>query len=61
MAADKACKLCRRIVKGNICPACKTTELSKNWRGVIVVVDPTSEMAKAAGITAPGRYAVKVK
>ena len=59
--ADKACKLCRRIVKGNICPACKTTELSKTWRGVLVVVNPESEIAKAAGIEAPGKYAVKVK
>ena len=59
--AEKACRLCRRIVKGNICPACKTTELSKNWTGVLVVIDPESEIAKAAGITAPGRYAVRVK
>ncbi|MBU3905125.1 MAG: DNA-directed RNA polymerase subunit E'' [Nanoarchaeota archaeon] len=58
---EKACKLCRRIVKGNICPACKTTELSKNWKGILVVVDPESEIAKVAGIAAPGRYAVKVK
>lgn len=58
---DKACKLCRRIVKGNICPACKTTELSKNWKGVLIVLDPQSEIAKKAGISAPGRYAVTVK
>ncbi|MBU3896469.1 MAG: DNA-directed RNA polymerase subunit E'' [Nanoarchaeota archaeon] len=59
--ADKACRLCRRIVKGNICPACKTTELSKNWKGVLVVLDAESEIAKKAGITAPGRYAITVK
>lgn len=59
--ADKACKLCRRIVKGNICPACKTTELSKNWKGTLVVVDVNSEIAKEAGITAPGKYAIRVK
>ncbi len=59
--ADKACKICRRIIKGNICPACKTTDLSKTWKGTLVVLDPESEIAKSAGITAPGRYAVKVK
>ncbi|MDD5416439.1 MAG: DNA-directed RNA polymerase subunit E'' [Candidatus Aenigmarchaeota archaeon] len=59
--ADKACKLCRRIVKGNICPVCKTTELSKNWKGVLIVIETDSEIAKKAGITAPGRYAVTVK
>jgi len=59
--SEKACKLCQRIIKGNICPACKTTELSKNWKGILVVVDVNSEIAKVAGITAPGKYAIKVK
>lgn len=58
---DKACRLCRRIIKGNICPACKSSDLSKNWKGILVVVSPESEIAKEAGITAPGRYAIRVK
>jgi len=60
--ADRACKICRRLVKGNSCPACKTSELSRNWRGVLVITDPEkSDLAKEAGIVAPGKYAIVVK
>ena len=58
---DKACKVCRRLVKGNVCPVDKTSELTKNWKGVLLVLNADSEIAKEAGITAPGKYAVKVK
>ena len=58
---EKACKTCRRIVKGNLCPICKTSNITTNWRGLIVVINPDSEIAKEAGITAPGKYAVRVK
>ena len=59
--AEKACRVCRRLVKGSICPICKSTDLTKSWRGSLVVIDATSEIAKEAGITAPGKYAVRVK
>lgn len=59
--AEKACKKCRRLVKGNICPICKSTELTKSWRGIILVLNSESEIAKEAGITAPGKYASRVK
>lgn len=59
--SEFACKICRRLVKGNFCPVCKTNEITKSWKGVLVVFDPESELAKAAGITAPGKYAVRVK
>jgi len=58
---EKACRTCRRLVKGNTCPACKTSELSKSWKGVLIIIDPESDIAKAAGIAVPGRYAIKVK
>jgi len=58
---EKACKICRRLVKGNLCPACKSTDLTPSWKGLIVVFDANSEIAKEAGITAPGRYAIKTK
>ncbi len=61
MAVEKACKRCRRLIRGNICPACKDSELTKSWKGVIVIFDPESEIAKGAGITAPGKYAIKIK
>ena len=59
--AERACKICKRLVKGNVCPACKTSDLSKNWKGVLVVFNPESEIAKEAGIVSPGKYAIRVK
>jgi DNA-directed RNA polymerase subunit E" len=59
--AEKACRNCRRLVKGSICPICKSTDLTKSWRGSLVIIDANSEIAREAGITAPGKYAVRVK
>ena len=60
--ADRACKVCRRIVKGNMCPADKSTDLTKSFRGVVTILDAQkSEIAKEAGINAPGKFALKVK
>ena len=59
---ERACKVCRRIVKGNMCPADKSTDLTKSFRGVVTVIDPAkSEIAKEAGLVAPGKFAIKVK
>ena len=58
---EKACRVCRRIVKGSICPICKSNDLTKSWRGSLVVISSESEIAKEAGIVSPGRYAVRVK
>jgi DNA-directed RNA polymerase subunit E" len=59
--AEKACRNCRRLVKGSICPICKSNDLTKSWRGSLVVLSADSEIAKEAGITTPGKYAVRVK
>lgn len=61
MAKEKACKLCRRLVSGDMCPACKGSDLTKNWKGVVVIIDPDSEIAEVMDIKAPGRYAIKVR
>ena len=58
---EKACKTCRRLVKGNLCPICKSSNVTTSWKGVLVVFSENSEIAKEAGITAPGKYAVRVK
>lgn len=58
---EKACRSCKRLVKGNICPVCKSSELTTNWKGVLVVFDANSDVAKEAGVTAPGKYAVRIK
>jgi len=60
--ASKACKNCRRIIdKGNVCPVCKSTDLTTNWKGFVIVIDPTnSEIAKKLGIKLPGKYALRL-
>lgn len=59
---EQACRVCRRLVKGSMCAVCKSSDLTKNWKGILVVLDASnSEIAKEVGITAPGRYGIKVK
>ncbi len=57
--ARRACKQCKRIVKGNACAVCRT-ETTTNFQGMIVIFDTDSEIAKKLNITAPGTYAIKV-
>ncbi|MBI5061519.1 MAG: hypothetical protein HZB67_04365 [Candidatus Aenigmarchaeota archaeon] len=57
----RACKICKRVItKGNICPACKSTDTTGSFQGTIVVFSIDSEVAKKMGITEPGKYALKV-
>lgn len=59
---EKACRNCHMIVEGNICPACKTSSLSDDWSGYIIVLDPNgSVIARRLNISKPGRYALKVR
>ncbi len=60
--SDKACKNCKFISNGSICPNCKSTNLSDDWSGLVVIMDPsTSEVAKRMGIKTAGRYALRVR
>ena len=59
---EKACKTCHFVSNGQICPICKSTNLSDDWSGLVVVLDPAvSEVAKKMGIKAAGRYALRVR
>lgn len=59
--AKKACRNCKRIIlKGNVCPVCKSTDVTTSFQGIVVIFDVESEIAKKLGITAPGKYAIKV-
>lgn len=47
---------------GQSCLFCGGTDLTKTWEGAILVFNPeTSEVAKAIGAKAPGKYALKIK
>lgn len=58
--AKRACKICKRILEKTVCPVCKSNDTTSNFQGIIVIMDVESEIAKTLGITAPGKYAVKV-
>jgi len=60
--SEKACSTCHFITKENMCPKCKTTTLSDDFSGLVIVFDPArSTIAKAMNIKEKGRYAVKVR
>ena len=58
----KVCRDCHRVVDGENCVICGTTNLSDDWSGYLVVIDPRcSEIAKKINIDTAGRYALKVR
>jgi DNA-directed RNA polymerase subunit E" len=61
MAKEKACRKCKVITMGKVCPNCKSTDLSSDWSGIILVFDPgNSQVAKTLDIVNPNKYALKV-
>ena len=61
MAREMACRKCKHVTTLKVCPNCKSSDLTPDWNGVVLVVDPTkSEISKTLGITTKGKYAIKV-
>ena len=61
MVKELACRKCRNLTTGRVCPDCGGTDLSTDWSGFIVLSTPEkSQVAKQLDITKPGKYAVKV-
>ncbi len=61
MVREMACRKCKAVTTGKICPVCKSSDLTPDWNGIVLVVDPTnSEISKTLGITKKGKYAIKV-
>jgi DNA-directed RNA polymerase subunit E" len=54
------CRNCRRFTTEKVCPSCKSTNLSSSWKGLIILINKESELAKAVGISEEGRYAIYV-
>ena len=60
--SEKACTNCHFLTKENVCPKCKSSSLSDDFSGLIVIFDPqASTIAKAMNIKEKGRYALKVR
>jgi len=50
------------ITDGNVCPECKSTDLSDDFSGVVIILNPeSSEIAKLMDIKKKGRYAVRIR
>ncbi len=61
MAREMACRKCKHVTTLKVCPNCKSSDLTPDWNGIVLVVDPTnSEISKTLGITQKGKYAIKV-
>ncbi len=61
MAREMACRKCKFVTTGKVCPVCKSADLTPDWSGIALVVDPSnSQIAKTLGITEKGKYALRV-
>jgi len=60
--SEKACSTCHFLTKENMCPKCRTSGLSDDFSGLVIVFEPeSSAIAKAMNIKEKGRYALKVR
>jgi DNA-directed RNA polymerase subunit E" len=59
---EKACRECYTLTATAMCPKCKTANLSDDFSGLVIIIDPAeSEIAKAMRIKEKGRYALRVR
>lgn len=60
--SEKACVTCHLITKENTCPKCKSSSLSDDFSGLVIIFDPkNSAIAKVMNIKEKGLYALKVR
>jgi len=61
MAKEKACKNCKRIYDGDLCPNCERKDTSDTFKGKIEIIVPEkSELAKELKVNKKGIYAIKL-
>ncbi len=59
---EKACRECHKISPGSTCPKCKTSVLSDDFTGLVIIFDPkSSAIARAMQVDEKGRYALRVR
>jgi DNA-directed RNA polymerase subunit E" len=56
----QVCRNCRRFTVEKVCSVCKSSNLSTSWKGLVVIMDVESELAKILNINEAGRYALYV-
>ena len=61
MAKEKACKNCKLIYEGDVCPSCGKKEFSDTFKGKVDIVNPEkSEISKQLKVHKKGLYAIKI-
>jgi len=67
MVKELACRKCKCITIGKVCPACKSSDLTPDWEGVVIIANPKeSRIAKTLKISVEQwkienpKYALKV-
>ena len=61
MVREMACRKCKCVTTQKICGVCKSSDLTPDWNGVVLVVEPTnSQIARTLGISKKGKYALRV-
>ncbi len=59
---EYACKKCNRILTKKSCPTCQNIDVSKNWKGIALILDPDkSQIAKSLNISSVGMFALRVR
>ncbi len=56
----QVCRNCRRFTTEQSCPYCKSTNLSTSWKGLVIILNPESEVAKILKVDEAGKYALYV-
>jgi DNA-directed RNA polymerase subunit E" len=60
--SPRACRTCKIIIEENLCPICKNTDLSDDYSGLVIILDPeNSQLAKKMEIRKKGRYALRIR
>ncbi|OGD56474.1 DNA-directed RNA polymerase subunit E'' [Candidatus Bathyarchaeota archaeon RBG_13_52_12] len=58
----KACRTCKVITTENACPVCKGSELSEDFLGFVIILNPSkSQLAEKMKIKEAGQYALKIR
>ena len=60
--SPRACRTCKIITEENMCPICRSTDLSDDFSGLLIILEPeNSQLAKKMEIEKEGQYALRIR